>query len=62
LWGSLFRVHGWSLFAPHILEIVDETTNDGTGSSRLLIDIFEFVRQYRVFNAVLVLNPEPLNL
>jgi len=32
------------------LEIVDETTNDGTGSSRLLIDIFEFVRQYRVFN------------
>jgi hypothetical protein len=40
------------------LEIVDETTNDGTGSSHLLIDIFEFVRQYRVFNAVPVLNPE----
>jgi len=54
--GQGFTVGRFSLLI--FLKIVNETTNDGTGSSRLLIDMFEFVRQYRVFNAVLVLNPE----
>ncbi len=55
-----FTVGRFSLLI--FLEIVDETTNGGTGPSRLHIDIFEFVRQYRVFNAAPVPNPELLNL